>query len=366
MLPPVGFRAWLGIPESGTPTLQAGLFDAPSGGYEVVSPGTYRGLLTLAGYSPNQLPAAVSRAEAMQVPALNNGVRILTSIAAQLPLVANPVEPSRLFLSELDPTVAPGWTVAKTVDSLIFHGVAYWYVTSRTDRGFPRTVQFVALERIQVDDKAETVRLDNVPVSPNDVIRFNGLTEGVLACGAEAIRTAAANIRQVRRYAENPRPGYILRDRDNAEPLDPAEARDILTALNDSITSHGVAYMAGLDIEAMGWDAKNLMLVEARQQDAIDMARLLAVPVKYVAATEGAGSSLTYANLGEIRRDLWEVGGLAQYAVPIQQRLSMPDVTPRGTVVRFDADSFFLQTVPDQPDPAPAQDQANTPDQGAP
>ena len=47
------------------------------------------------------------------------------------------------------------------------------------------------------------------------------------------------------------------------------------------------------------------------------------------------------------------MGGLAQYLVPIEQRLSMPDVTPRGTVVSFDAESYFLKIVPDAPNPEP-------------
>ena len=350
----MGFRAWLGIPDSDTPNTTAGL----SGSLTPVDAGTWRGLLSLAGYTGNQLPDTVTRAEAMAIPALNNGVRILATIAAQLPLVADPSEPSRLFLSELDPNMTPGWTIARTVDSLLFHGNAYWYTTTRNDRGFPRTIQFVDPSRIHLDDQAGTVRIDNIPVAPADVIRFHGLTEGLLTCGVEAIRTAAANIRQVRRYAENPRPNYILKDRDSAEPLEAEDARDYLVALKDAVTSNGSAYIAGLDLEPMGWDAKQIMLVEARQADAIDMARLLAVPPRYLAAPEG-GSSLTYSNIQEMRRDLVEAGGLSQFLTPIQQRLSMPDVTPRGTRVRFDADSFFLQITPDQPDPEQAQNQAN-------
>jgi len=351
----VGLRQWFASPGTNTTNLEAGLFD---GGIQPISASTYRGLLSLAGYTAGQLPDTVTRTEAMAIPALNNGVRILTTIAAQLPLVADPVEPSRLFLSEIDPNMTPGWTVARTVDSLLFHGTAYWYVTSRTDRGFPRTVQYVDPSRIQVDDLAGTVRIDNVPVSPNDVIRFHGNTEGLLTCGVEAIRTAAANIRQVRRYAENPRPHYVLKDRDGAEPVEKDDALDYLQALKDGVTTRGTSYIAGFELETIGWSAKDIMLVEARQADSIAMAQLIAVPPRYLAAPEG-GSSLTYSNVSEMRRDLVEVGGLAQFLVPVQQRLSQPDVTPRGTKVRFDSDSFWHQITPDQADVPQAQDQAN-------
>jgi hypothetical protein len=98
-------------------------------------------------------------------------------------------------------------------------------------------------------------------------------------------------------------------------------------------------------------------MVEVKAADAIEMARVLGIPGKYVLANEG-GSSLTYANLAEVRRDLVEMAGAALF-VPITQRLSMPDCTPGGNRVEFDAASFFLQVTPDQPDPNTAQDAAN-------
>lgn len=327
-----------------------------------VDAGTWRGLLSLAGYSANQLPATVTRLDALKVPALSNGLKLLTGIAQQLPLVADPAGESDQLLKELDPDVPAGWTVARTVDALAFYGIAWWYVTSRTARGFPRTIQFVDPSRVMVDTHTGVVRIDGQPVDPADMIRFDGVTEGLLTIGAEAIRTALANVRQTRTYAEHPLPSVILTDADGAEPLEVDQARDYLAAARDAIADHGWAYLAGFKTDRVGWTAAELQLVEAREQDAVEMARLLAMPPHYLAARQG-GSSLTYSNLGEVRRDLLEVGGLALYLVPVEQRLSMPDVTPRGTRVRFDADSFFLRVTPDQPTPDAAQAQAN---QGAP
>lgn len=327
------------------------------GGVQPISRDTWKRLLTLAGYSSDTIAATITRDEALRIPALLNGIKLLCGIAQQLPLVADPAGESDAFLAELDPRVARGWTIAKTVDSLAFHQVAWWYVTSRTARGFPRTVEWVVQHRLNITNP-EKPRLDDVPVSPADLIRFDGVTEGLLDTGAEALQTALANVRAARAYAKNPAPNVLLSDADGHDPLPADEAKTYLDAAHQTVAENGWAYLAGFQLTQVGWNARELQLVEAREEDAVEMARLLAVPPHYLAAKQG-GTTLTYANLAEVRRDLLEVGGLALYLVPIEQRLSMPDITPRGTTVRFDADSFFLRITPDQPDPETAQQQAD-------
>ena len=350
-------------PGTNTTNLEAGL--VPTGGYSTVSPGAYRGLLTLAGYSSDQLPHTVTREQALSVPAFANGHRLLTSLAGQLPLVATrddgaePTFETRTFLSVLDPDLPPGWTTAKTIDSLLFYGQAFWFVKARWSTGYPRFVQWVDPSRVKRTEQGAWI--DNTPIDPADLIVFYGLQDGVLTTGAEAIGTALANVRQVRAFAEHPQAASHLVDAEGNEPLDPDSARDFLQAYTDAVKSRGHVYLAGLRMETVGWSARDLQMVEVKAQDAVEMARVLGLPGKYVLANEG-GSSLTYSNLAEVRRDLIDMAGAALFT-PVTQRLTMPDVTPGGNTVRFDADSFFLQVTPDQPDPNVAQDAAN---QGAP
>lgn len=348
----MGFTSWL----RGDTALRGAPIEAAlsGGGVVPVSPSMHRSLLALAGFATGQLPPSISRNDAMQVPALAAGVAILTGISAQLPLVADPSSEPEQLLTELDPSMPRGWTIAKTVDDLVFHGIAWWYVTSRTAAGFPRTVLRIANHRMNVDVAADRVQIDGVEVNPDDMIRFDGLTEGVLTTGAESITLALANVRQARVYATNPKPSLILTDEEGAEPLEVEEARAYIEAFSETIRDRGVGYIRGLQIRDFGWNATDIQLLPARQQDAVEMSRLLAIPTRYLAAPE-QGSSLTYSNLAEVRRDLIEVGGLAQYLVPIEQRLSMPDVTPRGTVVKFDAESYFLRITPDAPNPETPQ-----------
>ena len=312
------------------------------------------GNLVYSGYSN------VDRVTALQVPALNNGVRLLTNITGQLPLIAeSPLgvsDDTDTFLRTLDPTMPPGWTLAKTVESLIFHSVGYWLVTSRYATGFPQTIEYCDAELIsenRLADGTVEYRLSGqtTPLNPLDVIKFTGVLPGILQTGALSIRTALANITAARAYAENPMPHYILTDPEGVEPLEPDDARDYLQALTDSVRSKGAAYIAGLQLSGQGWSAREIQLIEARDQDAVAMAQLLSLPLGMVGAPS-KGSSLTYSNMADNRRQT--IDALASFTRVIEGRLSMPDVTPRSTEVRFDSASWAVQVDPLTTPPVPA------------
>jgi hypothetical protein len=296
----------------------------------------------------------------LQVPALNNGVRLLTNITGQLPLVAeSPLgvsDDTRTFLDTLDPSMPPSWTLAKTVESLIFHSAAYWLVTGYYATGHPRTIEYVDHELVgetRLPDGSVQYRVEGVEVDPSTVRKFTGVLPGILATGALSIRTAIANITAARAYSENPHPHYTLTDPEGVEPLEADDARDYLQALSDSVRQHGSAYIAGLQINAHGWSAREIQLVEARDQDAVAMAQLLSLPLGMVGAPS-KGSSLTYSNMADNRRQT--IDALASFTRPIEGRLSLPDMTPRSTQVRFDAASWAVQVDPltEAPAPVPA------------
>ena len=278
-----------------------------------------------------------------------------TNITSQLPLGAESAlgvsADTDTFLATLDPTMPPGWTCAKTVESLILHGSAYWIVTERYATGFPKSVEYVDPELISEhtasrSDGVLAVKHYSIGTSkwaPRDVVKFTGILPGILSVGAASIRTALANLHAARIYAENPAPHIYLTDTDGAEALDDDDAHLYLQALADAVRTHGSAYLSGLTINEVGWSAKEVQLVEARHADAVEAARLLALPTFYVAAPN-QGSSLTYSNQVDIRRDV--ISALASFAGVIEGRLSLPDVTPRGTTVTFDSASFYEQVTP--------------------
>lgn len=331
-----------------------------------ISSSMYRSMLSLAGYDVSSMDGPVTREDAWQVPALNNGISLLCGIAQQLPLKADkPTRDLDRFLARLDPRYPAGWTIAKTVESLIFDGCAWWHVTGRYSAGnFPAEVEWVAPHRLHVqvepDGAVSAARLDNQPVPVADLIYFPGVSPGILTAGAQAIRAALANVKASRVYAEHPAPRVIFTDADGAESLNADDASDYLTAYMDAVRSGGTAYLAGLQATQVGWSSKELALVDARTFDGVEAARLLAIPTRYVAAPDGGGS-LTYSNLADVRRDLMQVGGLATYAVPIEQRLSLLDVSPYGVKVIFDRESFASQVGVDPSTDTPTLARPSTP-----
>jgi phage portal protein BeeE len=96
-------------------------------------------------------------------------------------------------------------------------------------------------------------------------------------------------------------------------------------------------------------DASKLQLVEARQHQALELARVANVSPFLVGAPTSSG--MTYSNAQEARRQL------AQDALPylsaIEQALSSDTVLPRGHVVRFDR-TIFSETSGNTPGVTPS------------
>jgi phage portal protein BeeE len=81
-----------------------------------------------------------------------------------------------------------------------------------------------------------------------------------------------------------------------------------------------------------------MQLTEQRGFQAAEIGRLMNLPPVYVNAP--SGDSLTYATTESNRRELADVS-LAPYVAAINQRLSMPDVTPTGTTITLDLARFL-------------------------
>ena len=86
-----------------------------------------------------------------------------------------------------------------------------------------------------------------------------------------------------------------------------------------------------------------MMLNEAKQYMATEIARLMNVPAYYISADQN--NSMTYANVQDERRQFVSLS-LQPYISAIESRLSMNDITPSTQYVEFDLDSGFLRANP--------------------
>jgi HK97 family phage portal protein len=118
----------------------------------------------------------------------------------------------------------------------------------------------------------------------------------------------------------------------------------ILAAWKSAREQRATAYLTStLDYQPTSFSPRDMMFVDAIQNTATQIARMMNVPAYYISAD--MNNSMTYANVQDERKQFVALS-LAPYINAIQDRLSMDDITARGNIVKFDIDSAFLKTDP--------------------
>ena len=238
-------------------------------------------------------------------------------------------------------------TIAWTVDSLLFFGVAYWQVTELyQDDGRPARFQWIAPGRISFRTDADTnfiteytVDGKNVPMSGlGSLITFQAQDEGVLQRGARTLRSAIDLETAMRVASATPMPSGVLKN--TGADLSPEEVSSILAAWKAARERRSTAYLTStLEYQPTAFSPRDMMFVDAIQNTATQVARMMNVPAYYISAD--MNNSMTYANVQDERRQFVSLS-LAPYIHAIESRLSMDDITARGNIVKFDVEDAFL------------------------
>lgn len=284
-----------------------------------------------------------SRALAMSLPTVQRARDVLCSglgsveLAAFLwdrvdrTLRAHPAPPT--WLDRPDPNRTRAALVADTVDDLLFHGVAYWRIMDRDSAAWPTAFKHAPAVQTTKNDNG-TYRsgdLDRIPA--RDMVVMESPQTGVLFHGAYSIDTAIKLETAANRFAATEVPAGWLQQTGGI-PLTPQEQSEMASRFQTARASSTVAMLSEhVEWHESSYDPSRLQLTEARQHTATDLARLCNVPAAILHAP--TNDSMTYSNEADQRADLWFFG-LAPLAEAIQQTLSGPNVSPRGTVIRFD------------------------------
>lgn len=304
-------------------------------------------------------PAAdrIDRHAAMTIPGVRRGRQVIAGTIGSLPLVAVRTNPDgsvehvdRPLLEQPDPNTTRQHVLTWTVDDLLFYGVSWWRVLDRDDHGYPRRAERVGPERLRIDVHARRVFVDDRPVADTDLVRFDGPDEGVLTNGGRSLRTCLLLEDAVRRFARLDVPLGVLRLAEGAAELsdlpgsagdgtDRSEVDALLDSWEQARAERTTAFLnRAVEYDTVQLDAQRTQLAEARQYQLAEVARLLNLPARYVNAPDATG--MTYSNVESQRRDLVDTT-LAPYLAAVEQRLSLGDVTPRGTVVRVDLSTLL-------------------------
>lgn len=348
------FREWLFGPGDAGVTLEA---PGPAGQFSVeVDPALLEAMTGGGRIAPR-----ISRAEALQVPAVLRARNLIAGTLGSLPIKTTDaskreVLDTYLCAGNVDPDVPNSVTMAYTVEDLLFEGVAWWRVTKFGWHGYPVNARWVPVsavtvaptssrlpsqERISADTDYTTdgrVYIDGVPVPDNVLIRFDSPNPPLLRHAARAIRTALTLDRNAATYSDDPLPLAVFTPKEGVDPGEPAEIEAMLDGWDAARRRRATGYIgAALDFNPVGWSPEQMQLADARQHAVLEIARAAGVDPEDLGVST---TSRTYQNSEQRRQDLIDFT-LGAYVAALNDRLSMRDVLPRGYQSRIRFDSFL-------------------------
>lgn len=284
----------------------------------------------------------VSRRAAVQVPAVKRGRDLIAGTLGTIPMdLYTPTGDPAPFTSDLlrqpERGIVRSVTIAKTIEDLIYDGVAWWLVIEYDWRGYPnKVVRLEAGADVAQQAQAYRTKAGNGGTATRydddfDLIRFDSPNDPLLVAGARAIRTHIALDRAVNVYASGNQPLDYFTSADGADP-EQEELDAALEAWEEARRLHATGYVPGaLKYETAGWNPEQLQLAAQRDHAAKEIATLMGIQAERVNVST---TSRTYANMAQDQQ-AFITGTLNPYALAISERLSMGDVTPRGFECRW-------------------------------
>jgi phage portal protein BeeE len=251
----------------------------------------------------------------------------------------------RSWLRQPDPAVTFNFLMAWTLDDLLFYGRAFWYITERTQDGFPSKFQRLPAGSITTLDEqgpvffhpSKSISFAGNELDYRNVVQFLSPIQGIVYSSEQTI-TTALKIEQSRfKNAQSSLPSGVLKQT-GGEPLSAQELSEIGAAFQEArLTSQTAVLNEFLTYEASTATPDKMLMIESAQYSALDLARLCGVPPYLVGVSTGA---YAYTSSEQSRADLY-IFGVKPYADCIASTLSMNNVLPRGTYVKFDSDSYL-------------------------
>lgn len=297
----------------------------------------------LFGYADGIRP---TRSRAMQLGTIAAGRNTIAGTIARLQLYTEknstrlPVQPS--LFKQLERGVPTSTTLRWTIDSLIFYPCAWWVVRERDAYGWPTFIEWVPNGKAKTDADGNLIGIGDEKVKPEDVIRFDSPTgSGLLVDAARTIKRAIVIEESAALAEDNPVPTVELHN--EGDRLEKDEIEDLMEIWQSSRRRRGVAYTSkGIKAIDHGQQVSQL-LIEGRKAINLDLIRHMNIPA-WAAEASADGASLQYEN--RVSRN-WELIDIscAPYMDALVSRLSLPDITPLGHLVKLDTDEL---TKPDQ------------------
>lgn len=306
--------------------------------------------LSTSVYGLLNAPTTVDRATAMSVPAVARARNIICGTIGSLPLEqynrvnGAHIEPLRV-INQPDPRVS-GFVVYNWLSEDIWlYGVGFGLVLdayaedgrvrswTRIDprRVTPKyNIAMTEIEAYEVDGRLAPI------AGVGSIIRFDGADEGFINRAGRTVIAAVELEKAALQYAKEPVPSMVLKS--NGTNLTSERIAKLLEAWRNSRATRSTAFLnADIEMQSVGFDPKSLQLVEARQYVSLEIARASGIPAYFLSAET---TSTTYSNAISERRSL-VCFSLRPILSAIESRLSLPDICPSTSEIRFSLDDFL-------------------------
>jgi len=276
----------------------------------------------------------------------------------------------RSWLRQPDPSIPYSTLMAWTLDDLFAYGRAFWYVSSRTTDGFPASFTRLPAGTVTTEDQAgpvwfapsSEVYFQGGMIPPDDLVQFISPVQGIIYSGDQAILTALRLEEARYRNAQSAMPSGVLKQT-GGEPLSAQELADLAAAFNAARMSNQTAALNEfLDYTETKALPDNMLMIDSAEFQAKELCRLTNIPFYLAGVNIG---SYQYTTSRGAREDLY-LFGARPFLQCISETLSMNNVLPRGTMVRFDVEDYLNGVVEDAmedmpettqtPDTAPLED----------
>jgi hypothetical protein len=308
-------------------------------------------------------PARLGRDRAMRIPTVSRARDLICSLAASLPWrhyvttwngtayddVEAPLEP---WMVRPEVRVPKAHTVSWTVDDLIFFGFSCWYITETYSDGRPARFQRLPASDVLIDadNFANGVPIGDFTISymgavipQSRVVMFWSPIAPLLSTAARTLLISERLDQAAMRFASSPTAFGWLRQT-GGEPMsgdDLSELAESWSAARDT----GAVGALSPDVEWVEstMDPSKMQLVEARQYQALEVARHANIP-PYLVGVNAAG--FTYSNAEQSVRDLYLFGALP-YIETIGQTLSSDFVVARSHIIKLEASERMTEERPE-------------------
>lgn len=324
----------------------------------------------------------VLRNQCMSIPTIARSRDLIASVVASTPLqmykeawdeaeqeMTKTYIAPRSWISQPDPQIPYSTLMAWTLDDLFHFGRCFWFINSRTADGFPNSFQRLPAANISTRDqagpvwfsKSNEVYFQGGRIAPENLVQFLSPIQGIIYQSEKAVQTAIRLEEARFRNATSTIPAGTLKIT-GGEPLTDVEMQQLGAAFNAARENNQTAVISqDLDYIETKANPANMMLMEAANFQALEMARITNIPPFLAGIDVG---SYQYQNGKDSREQLYLFAARA-YMDCIAQTLSMNDILPVGTKVEFDIDDYLSEVIgAEEDDMAEMMDATNTPQMG--